>query len=314
MKALLPKHHTARLAPHHHTSYAGIFFLLIIIAALLASVSIRTQADVTDPQQGDVAASAAVAEKVPTTPSITQPSSGQTVTSLPQTVSGSCQTGSVVKIFSNDILIGAATCAGGSYSVPVSLFVGLNSLRAQGFNHSDQGGNSSIAVGATYAPPGGPNPGQFQSFQSSSAAVNQLFIKADVFYLGGKVGQDITWPASLVGGQAPYAVAVSWGDGKSDVYSRKAAGKFDLHHSYAKAPDSGAYNVVMKASDASGNTAYLQLIATTSTPQAAIPVASTGLQIAWPLLIGAVLLVISFILGERFELGKLRRAPAGATA
>lgn len=306
-KPLLPHRHSGRLAPHHHTSYTGLFLVLFLAAAVLLAASFNASAAdgdaAYDSQQGNVGVSAAIPAKEPTVaPTITRPGSGQEFTALPVEVGGSCESGYIVKVFANDAVVGAGLCSSsGTYTIPVSIFTGNNTLMARAYNVFDRGGIASAAVGARFAPPGQPSPPAFQKFNDSTPQTNQLFIKGDVFYRGGTPGSKLSWPIELVGGTPPYAVSVGWGDGASDVYSRTAGGRLEIAHTYKG--EGKVYPVVIKASDANGNTAYLQLVSLPSaetTPPAAGPSAK-GLAIVWPILGALVLVVIAFLAGEWTE-------------
>ncbi|HUC20946.1 MAG TPA: hypothetical protein VMR98_05665, partial [Candidatus Polarisedimenticolaceae bacterium] len=127
------------------------------------------------------------------------------------------------------------------------------------------------------------------------------------YHRGLRVGDELTWPIELIGGKPPYAVSVGWGDGKTDLISRGVDGRFDIKHTYEK-PGlgyNGSQTIVVKASDAAGSTAYIQLVTIVSNGNQQLATASnllTGrLGIAWPLLLIAMLVVVSFFLGERRE-------------
>lgn len=301
MKALLPAHHTGKRAAHAHTSYAQLIFLLVLVSLVLAAFTMLANAGEGDTSGGGSdGIFASVPAKVPAAPTIASPKSGVQVDNLPLEVSGSCSASSTVKILKNGVVAGAATCsAGGTYTIPVDLFFGNNSLVAQAFNIQDVASPSSPAVGVQFEPASGPLAGQFQLFRTSTAAANQLFIKADAFHQA--VGSATTdWRMELVGGTPPYAVSVSWGDGKTDVYSRGQAGMLDLHHQYPSG--SRNYDVVVKVSDSVGHTAYIQLVgvgAVAKPPTGGGVVGGFG--IAWPLLGAAFLFVLAFWLGDRYE-------------
>ena len=301
---MLHVRHSGRLAPHHHTSYAGLAFALMLTAVVLTGVSFEVQAEDPGPVTKGVGVNASVAQKIPKAPAISAPASGLEVTSSPINVSGTCENGSIVKIFSNDILVGATSC-NGTYAVPVGVFSGLNTLRAQGFNSVEQPGPSSAAVGVRYAVAGPVANPTFQRFSESNTASNQFFIKADTFHIApGKEGETV-WPIEIVGGSAPYAINVSWGDGKTDVYSLSNAGTLELKHKYENA-DGKNFPVVVKAADGSNARAYIQLVAVSNAAAKPVAKAPFSLLVAWPILLAAVVMVFSFWLGERFELRALR--------
>src|SRR4051812_9402037 len=102
---LLPRQHTGRIVHHRHTSYFGLFAIIWLAALLLSALSFGAFADDPPPGQGDVGVFAVVSAKQPTVaPTIRQPGSGQGFSTLPVTVSGSCQPGFLVKLFSNDVI------------------------------------------------------------------------------------------------------------------------------------------------------------------------------------------------------------------
>ena len=308
MKAFLPAHHTGKPANHSHTSYAGLVFLLIITTIVVSALGAIAQAGEGDTSGGDASGIfATVPGKIPRAPTITAPASGAQVNRVPTNVSGSCEIGFAVKVYKNDIVAGAATCsASGTYSVPIDLFFGNNSLVTQAFNEQDESSPRSATVGVQFAPLSGSLASQFQQFKASSAIANQLFIKADTFHRAVG-GGDISWPLELVGGTAPYAVSVAWGDGKNDLYSRGASGTFSIGHRYDQSSQN--YDVIVKASDAAAHNAYVQLASVGAAPQST-PLTSPkplGYTIIWPLLGVAFTVVVAFWLGERHETRILAR-------
>ncbi len=308
MKALLPRHHTGKLAEHTHTSYAGLAFLLIVAALVVAAFGAMAQAGEGDTSGGGSAGIfASVPAKVPDATTIASPKSGTQVDTIPLTVSGACTAGALVKVFKNGVVAGATTCKpSGSYSLPIDLFFGTNTLIAQAYNIQDVSGPSSLAVGVQFVPASGPLATQFQHFDDSTAAANQLFVKADAFHQA--IGaEDTQWKLELVGGTAPYAVTVSWGDGKSSVYSRMQGGFFDVRHRYASR--SGNFDVVVKVADSTSKTAFIQLVAVGTTVAAAGGQAAPSriIAVAWPILVLMAAVVAAFWVGERYEKRLLRK-------
>ena len=275
------------------------------MTVVLSAVSFEGNAADPGPVTKDLGVSATIEKKIPRAPTITSPVSGLEVTTVPINIQGNCENGSLVKIFSNDILIGATTC-NGTYSVPVSIFSGLNTIRAQGFNSVEQPGQSSAAVGVRFAAVGPRATPAFQKFSESNNAANQFFIKADTFHIAASKDKETVWPVEIVGGAAPYAINVSWGDGKTDVYSRATAGTIELRHKYENSEGKN-YPVVVKAADGSSAAAYIQLVAVSNAAAKPVAKAPFNLLVAWPLLLAAVVMVISFYLGEKFELRAIRK-------
>ncbi len=243
-----------------------------------------------------------------TAPTIQTPANGQAFTSVPVSVLGSCQKETLVKIFKNDIFAGAAFCEGnGSYKMSIDLLVGSNALTAQAFNALDKGGPSSNPVTVNYNLPGltaAQAPGAFEPVKTPA---NQLLINTVNYHKGLRVGDVLGWPIELVGGKPPYAVSIGWGDGKTDLISRGLPGRFDIKHVYDKAGPGyqGSQTIVVKATDSEGSTAYIQLVTIVNNGNKQVAAASSlfsgKLGLAWPLVLLAVLVVVSFFLGERRE-------------
>jgi hypothetical protein len=138
----------------------------------------------------------------------------------------------------------------------------------------------------------------------------ELVIQSVNYYRGSLPGQEVVWPIDLIGGQAPYAVSIDWGDGTTDVLTRLSPGPFTVKHTYHKVGGYlGSYPLIIRAADAAGHTAYLQLTtivnASTGTNAsgkvATAPPGISNLLVIWPLWILLILMIISFWLGERRE-------------
>jgi hypothetical protein len=142
----ISRHHSGKLVHHRHTSYAGLLFIMMLASIVLMAFTLNAQAfdpdDLPPPVQDDVDVHATVTGPAPkTAPTIQTPTSGQTVSSVPISVSGGCPKDTLVKIFKNDIFAGAAFCdANGSYKMSIDLLIGPNALTAQAFNAVDKGG------------------------------------------------------------------------------------------------------------------------------------------------------------------------------
>jgi hypothetical protein len=237
---------------------------------------------------------------------ITTPSRGQVFNATPITVAGLCQTGLLVKVFANNVFVGAATCVSGSYSLKVDLFSGANDLVARVYDSLDQAGPDSAVVTVTF------NDAQFAQFGT------HVSLSSNYARRGANPGSQLDWPIILSGGNGPYAVSVDWGDGTdSTLATQEFAGEFVINHVYASA---GVYNVVVKASDKNGATAYLQLVgvgngdakSSINNSNAAGPTVSSGndfvQRYAWWLAIMALMLAFaSFWLGTRHELNTIRQ-------
>lgn len=294
---LSPHRHTGRLRPHPETSYALLVFVLLLAGLVLLGTSLQALAASTS-GSGQYGVSAVVSGARPTKPVvITSPSNGQVFQTNPVTVAGTCQPATLVKIFKNGILAASVLCDGsGHFSIPLDLLIGQNVLTGVSYNANDLSGPDGTPVTVTLnAPPGG------LGFST------ELIIQSSNYYRGVQPGDSLTWPIELVGGQAPFAVNVDWGDGSSDLITRLAAGPFTVSHTYKKVGTGylNSFPLIIRATDAAGHTAYLQLttIVNQSTAVTNATKASTSfnLVVLWPIWIVLVLMVVSFWLGERRE-------------
>ena len=156
--------HSWRLTHHRNTSYALLLWLILAVGVLLAGITWSVQAaDPIDVNESGEANSytvtAAVPAPRPTRPAIiTSPGNGQTFSTNPITVEGTCQATTLVKIYKNGILAGAVVCgANGRFSLQIDLVIGRNDLTARSYNVTDQEGPESPVVTVTLnQPPGGP--------------------------------------------------------------------------------------------------------------------------------------------------------------
>ncbi len=234
---------------------------------------------------------------------ISFPRDGATITELPTTVTGICQSGLLVKIFKNNVFAGAVQCVNNSFSIQIDLFSGRNELVARVYDDLDQAGPDSNVVVVTMPFDGLNIP--------TRIALTSAFAKR-----GANPGQTLTWPIVISGGNGPYAITVNWGDGKTaDIISQEFPGNFNIAHIYDSA---GVYNIVIRATDRNGNIAFLQLVGVANGPvgqntgnsQTGGDGGETVVinKILWlPVLIALPLIVISFILGKRHQLSVLRK-------
>ncbi|HSX02759.1 MAG TPA: Ig-like domain-containing protein [Candidatus Saccharimonadia bacterium] len=296
--------HTGRLRPHHETSYALLVFVLVLCGLLLGAYSVTaTAANTTG--GGQYTVGAVVNGPRPVKPAIiTSPVNGQVFQTNPITVVGTCQPATLVKVFKNGILAGSVLCdASGHFSLQIDLVIGQNALTAVSYNANDQAGPESPAVNVTLVAPAG-----------GLGFSTELIIQSTSYYRGVQPGEQVVWPIELVGGQSPYAVSVDWGDGTSDLLTRLAPGPFTASHVYRKIGTGylNSFPLIIRATDAAGHTAYLQLTTIVSQSTAASSTAQPAkktfdLVMLWPIWIVLLLMVVSFWLGERREKAVMRR-------
>jgi hypothetical protein len=183
--------------------------------------------------------------------------------------------------------------------VPVDLVIGRNDLTALPYNTLDQQGPASNTVTVTLNAPAG-----------GIGFSTELLLQSENYFRGTVPGQEIVWPIVIVGGQAPYAVSVDWGDGTPpDLITRLAPGPFTVKHTYKKTGTGylNTFPLIIRATDAAGHTAYLQLTTIVNPATGSLakgnstPQSFNKLIIIWPIWIVLLLMVISFWLGERRE-------------
>jgi len=287
---------------HRFTIRLLLLMGLLLAPLLLGGWSSQVSA-VENPQSGAVGIEGKIPSQPPkTAATITTPTNGQAFGRTPITVSGLCTKGLLVKVFSNNVFMGAVDCANGSYSLQVDLFSGRNELVARIFDQFDQAGPDSNLVVITF------NDNQFNPFGGSLLSLTSNFAQR-----GANPGQLLEWPVILSGGTGPYAISVDWGDHKApDLVSVEFTGTIGLKHTYDNA---GVYHVIVKATDKNGLSAYLQLVATANgaitandTDSAKNAGNAAIVQVLWlPAALCIPLVFIGFWLGRRYELAALRK-------
>lgn len=233
---------------------------------------------------------------------ITTPGNGASFTTSPITVNGICPNGLLVQVYNNGVMVGSVICAGGSFSVQVSLFAGVNELTAIVYDDLEQAGPVSNIVTVNF------NDTRFSAFGALVTLTSSYGRRS------APAGMALTWPLQLSGGSGPYAFSIDWGDGsKPELKSQALSGVVTLSHVYKKA---GIYKVNITVTDANGVSAFLQVIAVasgkvdgstagpasnTNTPAAQKP------EIMWiPTIISLAMLIPAYWLGRQSQLVSLR--------
>ncbi|MEO7364158.1 MAG: PKD domain-containing protein [Candidatus Saccharimonadales bacterium] len=276
---------------------------IAVMTLLLIAPAGSTQAVDQFPDQtksGSVGLQGTISTAPPKTgATITTPGNGATFTTTPITVSGLCPKGLLVKLFANNVFVGAIQCDTGSYSLQVDLFSGQNELVARVYDALDQAGPDSNTVTVTF------NSANFIQFGT------QVLLTSIYATRGAPPSEELSWPILLSGGTAPYAISVDWGDGSpTDLISQSSSGGFNIKHTYKSA---GVYKVIVKATDANGDTAFLQLVGVATGAVQSGAAAKDSLTsirtvvIWWPCLLMIPLIVAAFWAGRRNELFVLRK-------
>lgn len=247
------------------------------------------------PQSGSIGLQGTISSAPPTRgATIGVPGSGAVFTSLPVTVSGLCPSGLLVKIFANNVFVGSTVCSRGSFSLQVDLFSGQNDLVARVYDALDQAGPDSPTIVVTF------KDAQFLQFGT------QLTLGSVYAERGAPPGTQLSWPILLNGGTGPYAISVDWGDGSPlTLLSMTSPGTINLTHTYKSA---GIYNVVVKATDKNGSTAFLQLVGqgtgaiqSNNSKNSSNPATAQREVTWWPILAMLPLIILAFWIGRRHE-------------
>lgn len=307
-KKLLHHGHSGRLRPHHHTSFAGLGFLLLVVTLLMMIVTVSTLAD----EQVNVRAT--VNGPVPeNAPVITSPSPEQIFYDAVITAGGSCTSGYLVKMFVNNLEAGATTCGPDQrFSLSISLVPGSNQLIAQQFNYAEQTGPEStpVTVELRPRPQPTPSPGKPAAPNPPPSPGEAVILVPDKLFQGILINEQASWNIEIVGGSAPFKVEWNWADGDKDLISYPDR-SLNFKHTYLKA---GEYRIFIRITDARGRVAAMQLVAIVRDMSVAQTVDTRpldgNLSIAWPILIVTLMFYLSFWLGEKHEIGYLRGHPA----
>lgn len=316
--------HTGRMLPHAHTSYPALAMVMLCVGVLMGGLNQVSKAAPPD----DIVVTARLLGQAPATAAtIDTPTDGSGYSTKPIIVSGTCPADTYIELIRNGIASGVALCQPDlTYSLSTDLFDGANALQAQVYNTTDVPGPVSSSVTVFYnrpAPAG--SSAQPQSIRSSAApSKSPLLLQTDFTFTGHYVGETVTFEFTVSGGQSPYAISVTWGDGSTKLLTIEKSGLFKVEHVYQKAgPDSGSYTVGVKVADAAGNETVLQTITQiTDRPGTATAGSADGeagrsslfpsfsaeaiKSIIWSAYSLVAVMVFSFWLGERHEVKMLK--------
>lgn len=278
---------------------AGLSLLVLLFTA--HPTQALTPIPTPEPKPGSYGLEATKTQDPPKTgATITTPGNGASYSTSPVRVSGICPTGLLVQVYNNGVMVGASMCENGSFSLEVSLFAGTNELSAIVYDDLDQAGPVSNLITINYT-------------NTSFVAFGELITLTSSYgRRSSPVNSMLSWPLQLSGGTGPYAFSIDWGDGSAaDLKSQSLAGLVNIGHIYKRA---GIYQVNVKATDANGVSAFLQVIAVSS-GQVDGTTTTTGtektkviVRVVWiPAVVALCLLLPAFWFGRRSQLVSLRR-------
>jgi len=297
-------------------------FVLIIFGGWLIFSSLKASA-----------ASFTVTATVPAPPlsepaTITYPADQSQFNTQPIIVSGTCPTDSYVELSDNGGFSGVVNCADdGTFSLQSELTSGTNVLNAQDFNITNAAGPTSPNVTVYYTPTTttttntSPTSSSKSTIKTVPLTTAQAFVlRSSYQYQINAVNEPLQVPLTIVGGNAPYALTITWGDNQISTVVRSSSGLFQLGHTYTSANGLQDYQIKVQAVDSTGQTAYIQLLLVVRGK--AVVVANTKpvkpkstfmatlrhwLWVIWVIYLIILLMIISYWLGEREEYRKLKR-------
>lgn len=296
------RQYSGQLRPHEHTSYLPLALLVFAVGLLLAALTSAAYAQSPSPQAGSIGLSGSKPAPAPmTTAPITSPKDGQRFNSLPITVSGTCPAETLVVIYKNDIFAGSTMCEeNGTFSTKIDLLFGKNVLKTRVYDALNQAGPESKPVTVYYDTPlpeaAAPGVIDFTG--------TQLLLNTDAVFRGKFPNEQLNVPITVIGGTAPFAINVQWGDSTNQVIPRGNNSTFNASHTYEKP---GTYKITLQGSDSKQLFAYLSVAAIINgTPAEIITATSDSLPknrilMLWPAYAVIATAVISFWLGERRE-------------
>ena len=289
--------HSGKLRPHEHTSYLPLGILLLVVG--FALLTFTSYAASPPPAPSSVGIIGTMPGKPPTTAAVIKsPTNGQRFSSTPISISGTCPATTLVEVFKNNIFAGSSPCTtSGTFALETDLLIGANVLIVRVYDALNQTGPDSNAVTVYYdalAPQGSP-------LASLNFGGNQMIINTDAVFRGTFPNQEMTIPIDILGGRAPYALNIQWGDSTNKVVSRPDNATFRTGHTYLKA---GTYQLSIQATDADGRVAFLTVASIVNgqppieNTNSVVSGNTNGLLLLWPLYAATFATVVSFWLGE----------------
>ena len=295
---ILTHAHTGKVRPHEHTSYLPLTILLLMVGFCLTTFT-ATAWERPGPAAESIGLTGTMPGKAPTeAATIKTPVSGQNFAQTPVVISGTCPKDTLVEVFKNDIFAGSTPCtSAGTFSFEVDLLIGENTLTAKVFDSLNQEGPASNKAVVTY----NPSLAGASGLVSLNFGGNQLLINTDAIFRGTFPNQEMSMPIDVIGGRAPYAVNIQWGDSTNKVVSRPDNATFQAMHTYTKA---GTYQLALQATDADGRVAFLTVAAIVNgqpdtVAAATVTTTKTNLLLMlWPLYAAVFAMTLSFWFGE----------------
>ena len=210
----------------------------------------------------DMIVSASVMAGLPSdVPVITSPKDGDVLLSKEIAVSGTCpvyEPAVIVAIYNNGGLAGSARCtSSGTFSVPIRLSYGTNTLVPRAVSITNEIGPPGAAVTVTLPLP--LTGGQTGVGEFTGIGMPLRIVPTDIFALISTDG-NTSWRASFEGGKPPYQVRIDWGDGTIDRVKVGDDTEQAFHHDYGTIR---YYDITVTATDSANSMVVMHIAGVT---------------------------------------------------
>lgn len=335
---LIAHKHTGKLIHHRHTSHLLLVIMLLILGLFLfASIRLTNAAQQTT--SGAVSVGVTVPGPAPTIGAvITAPANGTVYIDRDMIeVSGTCEPGSFVVVYSDGMIAGSTMCtSAGVFVITVQLSLGEHSLTAKNFDNLNQPGPDTDGVSVTTTQSGvqavtspallqpvtglpinpsiipgvaEPTPITSDSCATYTGAVpTSTALHIAVVCIPRLVDLNVDYTVGVLvwGGSAPYALNIDWGDGSQNTLrSLSAAGYYTFSFRYASP---GVNTLKFRLTDSVDKTSYVQTaVRVNGVPQTFFGgISKTIIETSWfetpvPLYLLAVAITLGFWAGDIFD-------------
>jgi hypothetical protein len=234
---LHPHKHTGKVLHHKHTSYHALFLVLGLAGVFMVLLSNAAKA-------ADIIVTGRIPAPIPVgAPVITSPVDGLITTTTPLTVSGTCPVISpaiIITLHDGSDMLGSGQCTvDGTFSISIPLVEHTYSIVATVVTITDDTGESSTPITVTYKLPPPPvvpsKPTTGTSGGNPRPTPTQgegLEIVSDKPFIVFGAGADAVWSGLFRGGDRPYRVTITWGDGSTNIYNNVGGNKQAFAHHY----------------------------------------------------------------------------------
>lgn len=291
--------HSGRHLPLRYTSYSILFFLIAFTSLVVLFAGVATYAY---EKVGQGAVSLSGFSKGPppkNAAEITKPLMSTIYDYNIIAIEGDCERTKFIELFRNSVLAGGTICSEDNrFKLHLTIVPGKNDLQARIHDSLQQYGPDSEIITVWYNVPLPP--------------VTTLLVYTKPIQKGILLGQDLELEYIISGGDYPYAVSVDWGDDTIPyvmIHHKNAT--YKTKHKYEKA---GQYNIIVSVTDQRNSKALFQSVVVVHSDKDTLPPTTTTascsgasclsgalktLDWAWPTLVVAAMMTLSFWLGEK---------------